>query len=81
VLLKRILDEDERLIFAFGDDLTIFAHGQRTEETQHLLGGELCASTLVDSADFGVLPLLPAETVPISSASSEDGDGWRNVHL
>jgi hypothetical protein len=63
VVLKRILDEDERLIFTFGDDLSSLVCGQWTEETQHLLGGGLCASALIGSADFGVLPLLPAEKI------------------
>jgi hypothetical protein len=62
-VLKRILDEDERLIFSFSDDLASLVCGQGTEETQHLLGGGLCASALSGCADFAVLPLLPAEKV------------------
>jgi hypothetical protein len=59
VVLERVLDKYERLIGTVGNDLAVVVDGKWAEETQHLLGGELCVSALGGCADFGVFPLLP----------------------
>jgi hypothetical protein len=70
VLLKWVIDEDEWLIFSFGDDLAILISRQWPEEAEKLLSGELCVSALVRNSNFCILPLLLLSVMP---------EKWRRV--
>jgi hypothetical protein len=64
VLLKWVIDEDEWLIFSFGDDLAILISRQWPEEAEKLFSGELCVSALVRNSNFCILPLLSLLVMP-----------------